>query len=40
MSRHGAIGASGHQNSTTTGGTGGKGVIIVSYPTVDNQVNP
>ena len=26
-------------NSTTSGGTGGKGVIIVSYPTVDNNVN-
>ena len=28
------------QNSTTSGGSGGKGVIIVSYPTVDNDVNP
>ena len=27
------------QNSTTSGGSGGKGVIIVSYPTVDNNVN-
>ena len=33
-------GAGPHQNSTTTGGTGGKGVIIISYPTIDNSVNP
>jgi len=31
-------GAGPHQNSTTNGGSGGKGIIIISYPTLANPV--